>query len=318
MVWTHWTATGVGRKRADRWQDLLGRTMLNVNLAVPDPSEFHCVLSQMSIEGSRLIRFRSSPHRVERSPGDDRTASDRGFVMVSTQLAGVTRTRSGSRHVTLRPGDVGLLDTSRSFTTEFIGPTARAIVLVDKQLMAPAGCRSPIGQIANGDPYFNLVRQHVTTLTDPQIAHDTRTAKQLLHSLSALLARVSTSDSRQGQSSRTITKEDIDSFITLNLSNCALSARMIASQFGVSLRTVFALYAAAGESLEQVIVRSRLEYAAALLSSREHAHDSVMTVSLMCGFKEVSHFSRRFRQAYGMPPSEWRAAARPDRFIAQC
>ncbi len=309
MAWTQWTATGAGRKRADRWQDLLGRTMLNVDLAVPDASQFRCVLSQMSIEGSRLIRFRSSPHRVEHSADNDPISSDRGFVMVSTQLAGVTRTQCGKRQVTLRAGDVGLLDTSHPFTTEFIGQTARAIVLIDKQLIASSNKRPTIGQLSNAEPYFALVRQYVTTLTDPKIAHDAPVARQLLHSLSALLSRLSTLDPQHGRSNPRVTKEDVDSYIMLNLSNCALTANTIAAQFGVSPRTVFALYAAAGESLEQVIVNSRLARAAEILSSRGHAHESVLSVSLTCGFREVSHFSRRFREAYGMPPTQWRTVA---------
>jgi transcriptional regulator GlxA family with amidase domain len=73
------------------------------------------------------------------------------------------------------------------------------------------------------------------------------------------------------------------------------------------LRTLFGLYEASDETLEQSIIRFRLERAAQLLVSDEYKNESVLNVSILAGFKEVSHFSHRFRELFGQSPSEWRS-----------
>jgi AraC-like DNA-binding protein len=307
MAWSRWNATGVGNKRANRWEDLLGRTMLEVNLRLPDPADFRCSLSQMSIDGSRFIRFRSTPHSVERATAGDSVSAHAGHFMVSTQLSGMTRMRSGGEAIDLRPGDVGVLDTAQSFTNEFSGATSRAVVLIDKRLVQPSAEGPLVGRVANNEPYFALIRQYVTTLADPGLDHNPQVAKSLLQSLSSLLSRTRTTRlSRDGAAQKT-TKDDVDSFIRLNLANSNLSARKIASQFGLSLRTLFGLYETADQSLERSIIDMRLERAAELLIADEYKNESILNISILAGFKEVSHFSRRFRDAYGVSPSGWRS-----------
>jgi AraC-like DNA-binding protein len=307
MAWSCWTTTGVGKKRADRWEDLLGRTMLEVNLRLPDPADFRCSLSQMSIDGSRFVRFRSTPHMVEWQPGRDNDPGPSGHLMVSTQLSGMTRMRSGRGAIDLRPGEVGVLDTSQPFTNEFVGATSRAVVLIDKRLMQTTADEPLVGRIANTDPYFDLIRQYVTTLATPGLDHNPAVARSLVQSLSSLLSRTCSGHFPCGSDRMPVAKNEIDSFIRLNLANSSLSARMIASQFGLSLRTLFGLYQTSDETLEQSIITLRLERAAELLTSPEHKSESVLTISILAGFKDVSHFSRRFRKLFGQSPSEWRS-----------
>ena len=38
----------------------------------------------------------------------------------------------------------------------------------------------------------------------------------------------------------------------------------------------------------------------------EHSKKSIEEISLLVGYKTVDHFSRAFRQHYGMPPSQYR------------
>jgi AraC-like DNA-binding protein len=243
---------------------------------------------------------------VEWLPGRDNCPGPSGHLMVSTQLSGMTRMRSGRGAIDLRPGEVGVLDTSQPFTNEFVGATSRAVVLIDKRLMQTTADEPLAGRIANTEPYFELIRQYVTTLATPGLNHNPDVARSLVHSLSSLLSRTCSAQFPFGSNRLPVTKDEIDSFIRLNLANNSLSARMIASQFGLSLRTLFSLYEASSETLEQSIIRFRLERAAELLVSERHKDDSVLNISILAGFKEVSHFSRRFRDAYGVPPSEWR------------
>jgi transcriptional regulator GlxA family with amidase domain len=73
---------------------------------------------------------------------------------------------------------------------------------------------------------------------------------------------------------------------------------------GVSLRQLERLFAHhLGESLADAYRRVRLDQAAQLLRATSLA---VTAVSVACGFRSSSHFSRAFRLRYGLTPVECR------------
>jgi AraC-like DNA-binding protein len=47
-----------------------------------------------------------------------------------------------------------------------------------------------------------------------------------------------------------------------------------------------------------------------MLTEPRHAHEKVSTIAFDCGFGDLSHFHRAFRQRYGATAADVRAAAR--------
>jgi AraC-like DNA-binding protein len=310
MTWDRWTAEGAGKRRLDRWQDLICREMLNVDLKLPNPNEFRCSLSRMGFSDVRFIRFRSTPHSVERT-STDKSSSTVGFdhFMISAQLSGLTRIQSGKHQVDLRPGDVGVLDASRPFTNQFIGTTSRAVVLFDKSRFKRTFNADSLRRMPTAHPYFRIVRQHILSLADPTVDHDPLVAEALIVSLIELMTQMTAAPSASNQAAKSkITRRNVESFIRMNISRADLTLLSIAAEFGVSLRSLFTLYEDAPMSLEQTIISIRLQRAAQILASGEGATETVTSVSTMVGFKDSAHFSRRFRDKYGKPPSDWRMA----------
>jgi AraC-like DNA-binding protein len=81
-------------------------------------------------------------------------------------------------------------------------------------------------------------------------------------------------------------------------------ARLAAAQH-VSVRRLFSACAQAGISLEQWIIGERLAAAHVELAAPTAGHRSVTAIAHHWGFSSASHFSRRFRDSYGMSPSTW-------------
>jgi len=78
-----------------------------------------------------------------------------------------------------------------------------------------------------------------------------------------------------------------------------------AARAGLSRRRFTDLFrAAAGRTFWAVLNDLRLAHAATLLQRGEH---SIMGVMFSCGFNDVSHFYRMFRQRYGAAPRAWLA-----------
>jgi AraC-like DNA-binding protein len=84
-----------------------------------------------------------------------------------------------------------------------------------------------------------------------------------------------------------------------------LTAEAIARAHNVSVRQLYKAFAEADLSLEQWILTQRLEAARTQLSSPAGRRRSIAATARACGFRDPSHFSRRFRAAYGMAPREW-------------
>jgi AraC-like DNA-binding protein len=100
----------------------------------------------------------------------------------------------------------------------------------------------------------------------------------------------------------------IKSLIAQNLADPDLGAERIARAMFVSVRQLYKFWATEPCSLSQWIIQRRLEAARDELTSPRGRDRTTASIARRWGFADATHFSRRFRQAYGMSPREWRDA----------
>ncbi|MBX5462711.1 MAG: helix-turn-helix domain-containing protein [Steroidobacteraceae bacterium] len=89
-----------------------------------------------------------------------------------------------------------------------------------------------------------------------------------------------------------------------------LDPATVAAEHGISRRYLHHLFACSSTTFGSELMRMRLELAHRMLSDARFDALSVSEISARCGFVEPSHFARRFRKAYGMVPTAFRAARR--------
>ena len=96
--------------------------------------------------------------------------------------------------------------------------------------------------------------------------------------------------------------------------NVAATLLALAAAVGVSLRHLQALFREQDRNIADWIWRRRLEIAAQRLADPGFAHLAVGELAYSCGFCTQSHFSRRFKDSYGISPSEyrWRNRSAPE------
>ncbi|MNE32657.1 Transcriptional activator FeaR [compost metagenome] len=94
-------------------------------------------------------------------------------------------------------------------------------------------------------------------------------------------------------------------FIDANLELGQVSAAAVAREVCVSERTLYRLFAQAGLSLSRYVLDRRLERCAiSLTESRDDRPISL--IADRAGFSDLSHFSRTFKQKYGVSPRLYR------------
>jgi AraC-like DNA-binding protein len=97
----------------------------------------------------------------------------------------------------------------------------------------------------------------------------------------------------------------VRAYVQQHLTGATLTPATIAAAHNVSVRQLYKTFAAAGLSLEQWLIGLRLEAARSGLVSPAGRRRSIAATAHAHGFADASHFTARFRAAYGLTPRDW-------------
>ncbi len=120
----------------------------------------------------------------------------------------------------------------------------------------------------------------------------------LLDTLGAAVAPAQETSDRE----RSTMRAQIQRYIVDRLDDPRLSARSIAAAHFISVRTLHLLFAGSGTSVGRWTREQRLERCRRELS-RATGSTTVTDVAFRWGFADAAHFSRAFKQAFGVTPS---------------
>lgn len=106
--------------------------------------------------------------------------------------------------------------------------------------------------------------------------------------------------------------QDVLRYIDLHLSDPKLSIATVAKGCGISRRYVSILLKLHGSAFSTLVWEQRLKIASRLLSSSRSNDLSISKVAYGMGFKNLAHFSRKFKAAFNVSPSEYRSVSLKD------
>ncbi|WP_433781213.1 helix-turn-helix transcriptional regulator [Actinomycetospora sp. CA-101289] len=183
------------------------------------------------------------------------------------------------------------------------------------ELAVPRGTARAASRTIRTDPLYPLVRDHllVVAARAPTLAP---AAAAALGAASVQLVRalvLSAAGDARSPADPTPTPAPVavrvQAYVRVHLRDPALCPEQIAAANAVSTRTLYAIYAALGTSLEQSIIDQRLKGARVDLMAPGRRHQSIAAVARSWGFRHPSFFAQRFRRAFGVTPGECRAGA---------
>lgn len=99
----------------------------------------------------------------------------------------------------------------------------------------------------------------------------------------------------------------VQAYVRAHLTEPGLTPERIAAEHHISVRQLYKTFAAADLRLEQWIIGLRLEGARHELALPQSRLRTIAAVARRWCFTNPSHFTQRFREAYGMTPREWQA-----------
>lgn len=86
-----------------------------------------------------------------------------------------------------------------------------------------------------------------------------------------------------------------------------LSPQDIAKDMGISKRHLHGIFARSGTTFGRSLLETRLSRAKDLLADKRYASYRISDIAWVCGFSDPGHFTRRFRERFGIPPSQSRS-----------
>ncbi|WP_328842955.1 helix-turn-helix domain-containing protein [Streptomyces sp. NBC_00258] len=256
------------------------------------------------------------PHTVHRSPKLIRQADPEVLKVGCIVRGGATVTQDG-QHADLGVGDLMLFDTSRPFLGKHAPhiPTSQLLLLrfprsllplPDRDLRRLSAVRIPgtqgIGALSS--QFLLHLAQRMDELSPADTA---RLSTLTLDLLTTVLADALDSQSAvPPHTRRRALMVQIHAFIRDNLGDPNLTPETIAAAHHISLRYLHKLFQQEERTVAGWIRERRLEQCRRDLADSQLIARPIHAIATRWGFTSPAHFSRAFRSAHGVSPSQYR------------
>ncbi|MEV6338787.1 helix-turn-helix domain-containing protein [Nocardia vinacea] len=236
--------------------------------------------------------------------------SDPGLIKLGMQVKGRGVVRQSGHEAVLMPGDFAIYDTAKPYRLEFNGPFTMFVVMfsraelrVGERDLAAGVAREIHGEHGIGgvvSPFLHGLRR---SLYDQKLKDSPMLESAVFDLASAVLEDGSSADQRH---SGDVLLASAKSFIEAHLSNIDLNTRMIAEYHHISPRYLQRLFEEDDATVAGWIRRRRLAKCSNDLADGRLVHLSIGSICARHGLVDSSHFSKIFKEEFGIPPREYR------------
>jgi AraC-like DNA-binding protein len=279
----------------------------------PDLDAVHARLDMWELGGGvTLLRRTSSGIRLRRTPRMARSWADDRMTLT---VLGPGRWRFSQRDVDRVVRSDGwetiVVDQSAPYEFERVGDGSTYAFSLGRETLGlpPDTVRAAAGRLP-ASPLWPMVSRHVLDVVRsverlPPGPATTMLGAATTELFRALLVTAARSGEAGGVSLESLLARTQD-YVQRHVGDHDLTPERIARAHNVSVRKLYSVWSGNGESLANHVVAQRLELARLMLSATGSPSRTIAAVARDCGFVDTAHFSRRFRNAYGMSPREWR------------
>lgn len=260
-----------------------------------------------------FTQVRSNAPAVRRTPRLVAAKSDESFL-IQLQRRGVGIVEQDGRQAILRPGDFALYDTSRPYELRFPDQEHEVVVVridrreLDRQVvnLPDLTATTVPGSTAAG----NLLISMIDTL-DREVdrLHPSSVLGIAEGITSVVAAGLRTLPGANVQMASTLCAYHIarvKAYLREHLRDPLLSVTTIAQAMKLSPDHLSRLFRGQPVPLSRLIWKERLDACRRDLSDPRLTSRSVTDIAFSWGFSDAAHFSRSFKEQFGMSPREWR------------
>ncbi len=300
------------QERAEAFQASVSQNCTASAAVFIDPGEVQAEVHAYDLGRARVLTIDASGTTLRRTPRMARAADD-SSVALALPLRASNHMLWEREDRVFGPRDLILVDLAAPYVYRWPDGGASYALHVDlAELDVPMDAVRTAARQLRTSPLYELVRDHVARLTtDAHRLVDGGAATSVggasVELMRALIVSAAGDARRLEDAMQRSLGPRVDGYVTRHLRDSDLTPSRIAAAHGISLRVLYGLFEARGTSLEQTIIVQRLRAARIDLAAPGQAHRTVAAVARSWGFSSPSFFAARFRQAFGVTPTQWRA-----------
>ncbi|SDI07725.1 helix-turn-helix domain-containing protein [Nonomuraea jiangxiensis] len=302
--------------RLEAWHEAVSQSLTPNVFSIDRAEDFRASLRAMDLNAAHVTAM-TYPSMQSRRTSKLIRRSDPELYAVALSLRGWQRLGQVGREAVLGPGDLVMYATSTPFESRVDAHEGSASSVVatidrgrvplppaklDRLLATPLPGREGMGA---------LLAQFLGRLTTDngsyRPADGPHLGTVLVDLFTALIAHHLGADSSVPPESRqNALILRIQAFIRQHLSDPDLSPAAIAAEHHISIRTLHRLFQSHDRTVAELIRTLRLERCRHDLGDPARADCTVRAIAARWGFSDAVTFSRAFRSAYGVSPSDYR------------
>jgi AraC-like DNA-binding protein len=302
--------------RLEAWRYNAKQVCGDCRFQFPKVYAFHGEIERHKVAGLELTRFSSSPLSFSKFPTVGLQSDDRCCIVI-TQLEGVRRYTQNGAVAILKPHDTTLIDSGIPWSSDCPGECSRLYLRVPRQLVegrmrfnSLSIARRICGASGLGATLYRLA-------TSLYHEADLLTAEEGMVALEAYLEILSACTGHReppppdnGHSVELSSR--IEDFIAMHLAEPTLSPGEIAAAIGISVRHLHRLFTRKGHTVAGWIRERRLQECRSDLADPRMRERTITEIAFFWGFSDSAHFSRSFKNQFGICPTAFRARAWAD------
>ncbi|MGV9580520.1 AraC-like ligand-binding domain-containing protein [Streptomyces sp. NPDC003509] len=318
------------QEREEAIRTALWESFVRVDVDHHRPAQDISVHMELGAVGPiRICSARSTAVSVRRTPRLARQ-DEEPVVFVGLQMSGTSVIEQHGRQSVLRPGTLAVYESIVPYTLHFdealdhhfLRFPRSALALPDRALRdvaaTPLGPDNPLARLAFS--YFSELAVSDDTRDGPYAEAIVQPSVELLRA--AVTSQLDASRPKRSAPQTSLARRIIQ-YADGHLADPGLSATAIAAAHDISVRHLYSVLARSGITLGAWVRSRRLAECRRELAGPGGRTRTIAGIARSWGFMDPAHFSKAFKQAYGVTPRAWRdlnhpapAARLPDRVPA--
>ena len=310
---TNWSSSAfVANERYDAWVEVLNRTYGYWQVPVSRDDDFAAELSIQNFDGFSVADCICDPCGGQRR-SQHVDSVDQEVLAIQLTLDGRELIRFANEDFYLEPGDIMIWDSARPMLFDVQERLHKISLILPLQRLKhwlPNSWHKIPGRIPANTPDGALISSFVLALARNDFSQCAVNCDALLEAGVALLAGTAVNDQTEdgSRSLKDTQLRSVKSYIAKHLGDPEMTLESIATANRISLRYLHWLFASTGKTALQYLQEERLLRCRRDLENPAMLHRTISDIALCWGFSNPTHFARRFKQRYGVCPSDVRPA----------
>ena len=303
-------------ERFEYWLDMICSTYVQLECDRVAERDMFGEIEFSRIGGLDLTELRSNVERVRRTPLQVAQSSEE-YCLVQLQQAGKGMVFQDGRIAVVNPGDYVIYDSTRPYELIFEESEHHVLVLrlprsyLEQQVagLEDLTATTVAGDGAAGNLLLSMVRTLRTQEDRLHPASAQGVSDAITQMIAAGLRSLPQANSRRPSNLQAYHIARIKAYVKEKLKDPTLTVAAVAQAARISPDHLARLFRAEPMPLSRMIWQWRLEACQRDLGDQRMMNRSISDIAFSWGFNEAAHFSRTFKEQYGMSPRDWRQQA---------